>query len=78
MVADSLDVPYKRGISVKHPLTVFVLAPVGPYSSQVQQPAHTTDILSSHRYTDWAAPMPSEQERADSSHRGGQQLMILI
>jgi hypothetical protein len=32
-----LAVPCKRRISVNYPLTVLLLAPIGPYSSEVQQ-----------------------------------------
>ena len=39
-----MPVAYKRRISVNRPLTVFLLAPVGPYSSEVQQLARTTAV----------------------------------
>lgn len=41
------------------------------YSTEVQQPARATAILSSHRHTNYAAPMPSEQERANGLHPEG-------
>jgi hypothetical protein len=46
MVADNVPVAYKRKISVNDPLTVFLLAPVVAYSSEVQQPMRATAILS--------------------------------
>src|SRR5712672_1233014 len=35
------------------------------YSTKVQQPARATTILSSHQHADYAAPMPSQRERAN-------------
>jgi hypothetical protein len=50
-VADTGGVPYKRRISVNHPLMVFLLAPIGPYSSEVQQPMRATTVLGCHLHT---------------------------
>jgi hypothetical protein len=42
------------------------------YSSEVQQPARATANLNGHRRTDYAAPMPPEQNRAGSLQPEGQ------
>ena len=70
-LADSVPVAYKQGISVNDPLTVFLLAPVVAYSSEVQQPMRATAILSRHPHTHWPAPFDREQGRAGSLHPGG-------
>ena len=64
--------PYKRGINVNRSLTAFLLAPIGPYSSEVQQPMHATAVLGGHPHTRWAAPVDREQGRASSLHPEGQ------
>ena len=66
-----MPVAYKRRISVKHPLTVFSLAPVAPYSSEVQQPMRATAVLGRHPHTHWAASSDREQGRAGSLHPEG-------
>jgi hypothetical protein len=48
---DTVPVAYKRKIGAKQPLTVFLLAPVGPYSSEVQQPMHCTAVMGRHPHT---------------------------
>ena len=42
-------------------LTVFLLTPAVPYSSEVQQPMHATAVLSSHPHTRHAAWFDREQ-----------------
>jgi hypothetical protein len=53
-------------------LTVFLLAPVVPYSSEVQQPMRATAIMDGHQHTHQAAPFRREQGRAGSLHLEGQ------
>ena len=48
------------------PRQVLMFAPVVPYSSEVQQPGHTTAVLSGHPHTRWPAPFNHEQDRASS------------
>jgi hypothetical protein len=49
------------GINVT--LTVFLLAPVGRYSSKVQQPTRATAVLVRHPHTHRAASLNIEQAR---------------
>jgi hypothetical protein len=64
-------VAYKRRISVNRPLTVFLLAPVGRYSSEVQQPAHPMAALGNRPHPCQTAPFDREQGRASSLHPDG-------
>ena len=52
-------------------LTVFLLASVVPYSSEVQQPMRATAIVGRHPHARCAAPLDREQGRADSLHPAG-------
>ncbi len=45
-----------------------MLVPIGPYSSEVQQPMRATAVLGGHPHTRWAAPVDREQARASSLH----------
>jgi hypothetical protein len=47
-------------MSVNRPVTDSLLAAIGPYSSEVQQPAHATAILSSQSHALQAAPLDRE------------------
>ena len=53
-------------------LTVFLLVPVVPYSSEIEQPMRTTATLDRHQHAHWAAPFDHDQDRAHSLHPEGQ------
>ena len=59
------------GADVNTTLTVFLLAPVVPYSSGVQQPMRATAIAGGHPHAHCAAQFAREQGRADSLHPDG-------
>jgi hypothetical protein len=65
-------VAYIQVISVNVPLTVFLFAPVIPYSSEIQQPMQVTAILDSRPHPCQTAPFDREQSRASSLHPEGQ------
>jgi hypothetical protein len=58
-------------VGVNALLTVFLLTPVLPYSSEVQQPMLATAVLGKRPRTRWAALFDREQWRAGSLHPGG-------
>jgi hypothetical protein len=62
---------HARADDVNHPLTVFLLVPVIPYSSEVQQPAPPMAILGSRPHPCQTAPFVCEHGRASSWYPDG-------
>lgn len=52
--------------------TIFMLAPVAAYSSEIQQPMRATAIMDGHQRTHKAASFAREQGRAASLHPDAQ------
>ncbi len=53
---------------------MFVLSPIVPYSSELQQPVRAAAVLGGRLRMRWTGPVDREQGRAASLHPEGQGL----